>query len=62
MKVSQSLRDIHANAQEKYARLKERVDSTLSNLQDPRWHYESRVKELESFALKVESGRYRQAD
>lgn len=58
MKISQSLRYIHSNAKEKYDRLKELVDSTLLNLKDPRWHYESRVKELESFALKVETGRY----
>ena len=30
----------------------------MNGLKDRRWHYESRVKNLESFALKVESGRY----
>ena len=56
MKIPQSLRDLHANSKIKYDSLKECVDNTLLNLKDPRWHYESRVKELESFALKVESG------
>lgn len=58
MKIPQSLRDIHSNSKIKYDRLKKCVDNTLLNLKDPRWHYESRVKELESFALKVESGYY----
>ena len=58
MKIPQSLRDIHSISKIKYDRLKECVDNTLSNLKEPGWHYESRVKELESFALKVESGNY----
>ncbi len=58
MKISQSLRDLHSNCKFKYDRLKECVDKTLLNLKNPRWHYESRVKELESFALKVEGGHY----
>jgi ppGpp synthetase/RelA/SpoT-type nucleotidyltranferase len=56
MKIPQSLRDIHSNEKNKYDRLKERVDNTLKNLINKRWHYESRVKQLESFALKVEAG------
>jgi len=58
MKIPQSLRDIHSNSKIKYDRLKELVDNTLLNLKNSRWHYEGRVKELESFALKVESGNY----
>ena len=58
MKISQSLRDLHSDSKIKYDRLKECVDNTLLNLKNPRWHYESRVKELESFALKVETGYY----
>src|SRR6185436_6756111 len=38
--------------------LKEVVDSRMQGLRKPRWHYESRVKELASFALKIESGRF----
>ena len=58
MKIPQSLRDIHSNSKIRYDRLQKCVDKTLLNLKYPRWHYESRVKELESFALKVESGYY----
>ncbi|MBU4526907.1 MAG: hypothetical protein KKC92_16035 [Proteobacteria bacterium] len=41
-----------------YLKLKEQVDRTIMNLKNPKWHYESRIKSVESFALKVESGRY----
>jgi hypothetical protein len=58
MKISKSLRDIHANQKERYMLLQQRVDHVMGLKKDRRWHYESRVKELESFALKVETGRY----
>jgi ppGpp synthetase/RelA/SpoT-type nucleotidyltranferase len=34
------------------------VDNRIEVIKNARWHYESRVKELPSFALKVESGRF----
>ncbi|WP_423065319.1 hypothetical protein [Devosia sp. CN2-171] len=37
--------------------LKKHVDSTMSALKQPRWHYEARLKELESFAVKLETCR-----
>ena len=37
--------------------LKSEVDALLKTRKRQRWHYESRIKELQSFALKVESGR-----
>jgi ppGpp synthetase/RelA/SpoT-type nucleotidyltranferase len=40
-------------------RLKVEVDKRVTLLKYPRWHYESRVKSLESFALKVETGRFK---
>ena len=58
MKISKSLRDIHANQKERYGLLQQRVDHVMRLTKDRRWHYESRVKELENFALKVETGRY----
>jgi len=33
------------------------VKTLIDDFRDPKWHYEDRIKELESFALKVESGR-----
>ncbi|MDP1918929.1 MAG: hypothetical protein Q8L14_21950 [Myxococcales bacterium] len=42
-----------------YVDLKGAVDLRMGALKSPRWHYESRVKELESFAQKLETGRER---
>ena len=58
MKISKSLRDIYSSQSEQHKQLQERVDCIMNALKDRRWHYESRVKDLESFALKVETGRY----
>lgn len=58
MKISKSLRDIHSSQSEQHKQLQEQVDRIMNALKDRRWHYESRVKDLESFALKVETGRY----
>lgn len=58
MKISKSLRDIHSQQVEVYLELQQRVADVMLHLKDQRWHYESRVKELESYALKVESGRH----
>lgn len=30
----------------------------MNNLKELRWHYESRIKEIESYALKIETGRF----
>ena len=58
MKVPLSIRRSYDEQREGNARLKEFVDERLKRLKRDRWHYESRLKELESFALKVESGRF----
>ncbi|MBV1710914.1 MAG: hypothetical protein KUA37_02755 [Desulfomicrobium sp.] len=58
MKISKSVREIYLNMENTYLKLKEQVDRTIMNLKNPKWHYESRIKSVESFALKVESGRY----
>jgi ppGpp synthetase/RelA/SpoT-type nucleotidyltranferase len=57
MKISKSLRDIHSSQREQYEQLQRQVDRIMNGLKDRRWHYESRVKDLESFALKIEAGR-----
>ncbi len=62
MKVPKSLRDRHAIQTTLYQPLKERVDIFMHNHKQPRWHYESRLKALESFALKIESGRQTDLD
>lgn len=57
MKVPVSVRNIYFDQIEKYEQLKELVDNRMLALKRKGWHYESRVKELESFTLKLESGR-----
>jgi ppGpp synthetase/RelA/SpoT-type nucleotidyltranferase len=58
MKVPLSIRRLYDEQREGNTRLKEFVDERLKRLKHDRWHYESRLKGLESFALKVESGRF----
>ena len=57
MKIPGSIRNIYAEQRLLADLLKERVDALLATRIQDRWHYESRVKGEESFALKVETGR-----
>ncbi len=57
MKISGSIRKIHEDQKAVNDRLKKLVDERVVGLKNSRWHYESRVKELSSFALKLETGR-----
>jgi ppGpp synthetase/RelA/SpoT-type nucleotidyltranferase len=59
MKVPLSVRSLFDEQLELNRRLKEQADRKLESVVEQRWHYESRVKELQSFALKVETGRFR---
>ena len=58
MKVAASVRRLYDDQVEINRRLKERVDDLMRSFKDQRWHYESRIKSLQSFALKIESGRF----
>lgn len=58
MKVPASIRQLHEDQKAINDRLKAAIDTRMFSLKQPRWHYESRVKELPSFALKIESGRF----
>ena len=59
MKISNEIRDLHSNNLEKQFFLKEFVDDIAQVIQkdNPSWHYISRLKGEESFALKLEMGR-----
>lgn len=57
MKILNSVRSIYEELLPGYGKLKELVDSKFQALRETRWHYESRVKQPQSFALKLESGR-----
>jgi ppGpp synthetase/RelA/SpoT-type nucleotidyltranferase len=58
MKVPASIRRLYDDQKSNNDRLQLTVDERMRSLKNPRWHYESRVKELPSFALKIESGRF----
>lgn len=62
MKIPGSVRRLFEDQKAKNDRLKEQVDKRVAGFKRPRWHYECRVKELPSFALKLESGRFRKPD
>jgi ppGpp synthetase/RelA/SpoT-type nucleotidyltranferase len=58
MKIPASIRRLHEDQAAVNGRLKSLVDERMAGLRKSHWHYESRVKELSSFALKIESGRF----
>ena len=58
MKIVKRLRDLYQNCYQRYALLRDEVKDVLRPLADERdWFYLSRLKQLESFALKMETGR-----
>jgi Region found in RelA / SpoT proteins len=59
MKIPQSVRVLYEDLKPRYDGLKIVVDRLIGMKKEPKWHYESRVKEEESFALKLETGRLR---
>ena len=59
MKVANSIREIYDERLSVYESLKAEVDNFFFSNKRGRWHYESRVKELDSFALKAETSRIR---
>ena len=57
MKIPGSVRTLYHSYLDEYQDLKSRVDTLFLAKKRNRWHYESRIKEIQSFALKIESGR-----
>lgn len=57
MKIDESIRQAYSRQHLVAVRLKEIVDREIQNRKLPAWHYLSRVKDEESYALKVECGR-----
>src|SRR4029077_656511 len=58
MKIPASIRRLYDDQSESCINLKARVDALLKPRLHARWHYESRVKSIEAFTLKIESGRF----
>jgi len=57
MKIHGSVRALFQQQLEANKRLRSKVDERLRAKTNERWHYESRLKKEESFALKLETGR-----
>ncbi len=62
MKISASVRRLFEDQVGKNIRLRTTVDEQIRGLKRERWHYESRIKTLPSFALKIESGRFQKPE
>jgi ppGpp synthetase/RelA/SpoT-type nucleotidyltranferase len=58
MKIVSSLRSCYDAQYEVNSQLKAKADKLLSSIREERWHYESRLKSLESFTQKIETGRF----
>lgn len=58
MKVITSLSQTYDSLLPFYEKLKIKVDSIIAGKKQDQWHYQSRIKSRESFALKIETGRY----
>jgi len=58
MKIPASVRLIYDSRKPVYEQLRIAVDKKVAAVKKEEWHYISRVKEVESFALKAESGRF----
>ncbi len=58
MKIAQGVRALHAEREELYRRLGADVEARLRpRVEEEKWFFLGRVKQLESFALKLETGR-----
>src|SRR5579871_6722598 len=57
MKIPASVRALFGELSPRYAALKALVDALIMSQKERRWHYESRIKTEQSFALKLETGR-----
>ncbi|MCK8491768.1 hypothetical protein M0L20_07880 [Spirosoma sp. RP8] len=57
MKVVLTVDQIYSEQKTLLDKLKLRVDQVMSGLKKASWHYFSRIKEKESYALKLETGR-----
>lgn len=57
MKIPASIRKLYADQLGVNRRLQVKADERIRGLKRDSWHYESRLKQEQSFALKVESGR-----
>ena len=57
MKIVNSIYQIYTSQADLYEVLKKTVDTTIESTIPKKWHYISRLKSIESFAIKLETGR-----
>ena len=62
MKIVYSITKLYNDQNSIYTRLSNEVDRLITSIKSSRWHYESRIKGLESYALKLETGRFPEPD
>ncbi|MDA3614359.1 nucleotidyltransferase family protein [Polluticaenibacter yanchengensis] len=60
MKIVKSIQELYNKRFEFYKILKSKADTLINSQKDERWHYESRIKKIESFSMKIETGRFNQ--
>lgn len=60
MKIIQSIESIYEEQYSINSILKDKVDSIFNGIRLPKWHYFSRLKGIQSFALKLETGRIKE--
>lgn len=58
MKVVNSISKLYNDQYALIEQLQKAVDKIIESIKSNKWHYDSRIKGLESFALKLETGRY----
>lgn len=58
MKIVQSVQELYNTNLTYFNIIKKKVDEIVKSNKNDRWHYESRIKQIESFAMKVEMGRF----
>ena len=58
MKIVKSIQELYNTNLPYFKIVKNKVDEIIKSNKNERWHYESRIKQVESFALKVEMGRF----
>lgn len=58
MKIVQSVQELYHSNLQYFKIIKSKVDEVVKSNKNERWHYESRIKQIESFAMKVEMGRF----
>lgn len=62
MKIVQSVQELYNTNLPYFKIIKSKVDEVVKSNKNERWHYESRLKQIESFAMKIEMGRFKKAE